>query len=68
MASTDPAGAGHPLELIERAAHDPELLAQLSPSELAATTDPDARDRYLRGLLEDLPEELIERSITDSRQ
>jgi DNA repair exonuclease SbcCD nuclease subunit len=51
------------LELIERAAREPELLAGLSPDELAAATEPEARDDYLRSLLDDLSEELIERSI-----
>ncbi len=53
------------LELIERAAREPKLLARLSPDELAAATEPDGRDVYLRGLLEDLSEELIERSIAE---
>jgi exonuclease SbcD len=53
------------LELIERAAHEPELLARLAPDELAAPTEPEARSRYLRSLLDGLTEELIERSIAE---
>jgi len=53
------------LDLIERAAGDPELLVALAPAELAGATEPETRDVYLRTLLDELPEELIERSITE---
>ena len=64
--ASSPTAFARALELIERAAQEPELLSQLMPNDLAAATEPDARVEYLRGLLADLPEELIERSITDS--
>jgi DNA repair exonuclease SbcCD nuclease subunit len=52
------------LELIERASEDDLLLEELAPRELATPLDPDAQIEYLRGLLADLPEELIERSLS----
>jgi hypothetical protein len=52
------------LELIDRAAVDDRLLDELAPRELASSVDSSARIEYLRELLADLPEELIERSLT----
>jgi DNA repair exonuclease SbcCD nuclease subunit len=51
------------LGLIESAARDDDLLDELSPRELAHLNDAEKRGDYLRELLEDLPEELIERSL-----
>jgi DNA repair exonuclease SbcCD nuclease subunit len=63
-----PSAIARALELIERAQSDDALLEELAPEELAAAVDPIDRGAYLRGLLADLPEELIERSFeSDSR-
>jgi len=52
------------LRLIDAAARDPELLAALAPTELAARCATDEERRaYLGALLTGLPEELIERSV-----
>ena len=52
------------LALIERAGSDDALLAELAPLRLASEIgDDEARLAYLRSLLEELPEELIERSL-----
>ena len=58
-----PSAVARALELIEQAAHDDALLQALAPDELAAAVDPGERTAYLRDLLSDLPEELIERSF-----
>jgi DNA repair exonuclease SbcCD nuclease subunit len=58
-----PSAIARALELIEQAAHDDALLEALAPDELAAAVDPSERVAYLRKLLSDLPEELIERSF-----
>jgi hypothetical protein len=58
-----PSAVARALELIEQAAHDDALLEALAPDELAAAVDPSERVAYLRELLSDLPEELIERSF-----
>jgi DNA repair exonuclease SbcCD nuclease subunit len=58
-----PSAVARALELIEQAAHDDALLQALAPDELAAAVDPGERTAYLRELLSDLPEELIERSF-----
>ena len=58
-----PSAVARALELIEEAAHDDALLEALAPDELAAAVDPSERVAYLRELLSDLPEELIERSF-----
>jgi exonuclease SbcD len=58
-----PSAVARALELIEQAAHDDALLEALAPGELAAAVDPIERVTYLRELLSDLPEELIERSF-----
>jgi len=58
-----PSAVARALELIEQAAHDDALLEALAPDELAAAVDPSERITYLRELLSDLPEELIERSF-----
>ena len=58
----------HALALIDRAVREPSLLAELAPAELARVV-PDgdaARLDYLRELLVDLPDELIERSLGES--
>jgi DNA repair exonuclease SbcCD nuclease subunit len=59
-----PTATAGALELIDRAAEDERLLEELAPRELATSMDPGARVEYLRELLADLPEELIERSLT----
>jgi DNA repair exonuclease SbcCD nuclease subunit len=52
------------LELIDRAGADERLLAELAPAELANDAGAaDARLRYLRELLDGLPEELTLRAI-----
>ena len=58
-----PSAVASALELIEQAAHDDALLEALAPDELAAAVDPSERVTYLRELLLDLSEELIERSF-----
>jgi exonuclease SbcD len=59
--SSSPTVLAGALELLDRAALEPELLARLAPREFAAATEP--RDAYLRSLLDELSEELIERSV-----
>jgi len=63
--AASPTAFAHALGLVERAAQDPALLDELAPAELAAVMHPDARHAYLRELLADLPQELIERSIAE---
>jgi exonuclease SbcD len=58
-----PSAIAHALALIERASADGALLEDLAPAELAATVEPSLRADYLRELLAELPEELIERSL-----
>jgi DNA repair exonuclease SbcCD nuclease subunit len=58
-----PTATARALELIDRASEDDLLLEELAPRELATALDPSARIEYLRELLADLPEELIERSL-----
>lgn len=59
-----PSVLGAALSLIESARSDDALLAELAPADLAQETEGgDARLAYLRGLLEDLPEELTLRAI-----
>ncbi len=58
-----PSAVARALQLIERAAQDDALLDEVAPESLAGNDDPDERRDYLRGLLSDLPEELIERSL-----
>ncbi|MFB3117985.1 MAG: hypothetical protein ACE1ZP_04405, partial [Myxococcota bacterium] len=58
-----PSAIARALELIERAARDDALLEELAPDDLATSVDPGERVAYLRALLAELPEELIERSI-----
>jgi DNA repair exonuclease SbcCD nuclease subunit len=58
-----PSAVARALELIELAAQDNALLEALAPDELAAAIDPSDRVPYLRELLSDLSEELIERSF-----
>ncbi len=58
-----PSAVARALELIEQAASDNALLEALAPDELAAAVDPSERIAYLRELLSELPEELIERSF-----
>jgi DNA repair exonuclease SbcCD nuclease subunit len=58
-----PTATARALELIDRASEDDLLLGELAPRELATSVDPSARIEYLRALLADLPEELIERSL-----
>lgn len=58
-----PSAIARALELIEQAAHDNALLEALAPDDLAAAVDPSEHIAYLRELLSDLPEELIERSF-----
>jgi DNA repair exonuclease SbcCD nuclease subunit len=56
------------LELIAAAREDAKLLAQLAPDELLTRCDDDeARAAYLAGLLADLDEELIQRSVAEDR-
>ena len=62
-----PSAIARALELIEYAQRDDALLEDLAPRELATAVDPIERTAYLRELLADLPEELIERSF-DSGQ
>jgi DNA repair exonuclease SbcCD nuclease subunit len=59
-----PTAVARALELIDRASEDDLLLAELAPRELATSLDRGARIEYLRGLLADLPEELIERTLS----
>ena len=59
-----PTAAARALELIDRASEDDLLLDELAPRELATSVDPSTRIEYLRALLADLPEELIERSLS----
>jgi DNA repair exonuclease SbcCD nuclease subunit len=63
-----PSAIARALELIEHAQGDDTLLEELAPEELAMAVDPDERVAYLRGLLADLPEELIERSFESDRR
>jgi exonuclease SbcD len=58
-----PSAVARALELIEQAAHDDALLEAFAPDELAAAVDPSERIAYLRELLPELSEELIERSF-----
>jgi DNA repair exonuclease SbcCD nuclease subunit len=58
-----PSAIARALELIEQATHDDALLEALAPDELAVAVDPGEHVAYLRGLLSDLSEELIERSF-----
>jgi DNA repair exonuclease SbcCD nuclease subunit len=58
-----PSAISRALELIELARGDDALLEELAPDELAAAIDPSEHIAYLRSLLAELPEELIERSI-----
>ncbi len=60
-----PSAIAQALELIERAAEDDALLAELAPDRLAADVDAGERIAYLQALLAELPEELIERSIAE---
>jgi len=62
-----PSAVARALALIERAEHDDALLDAVAPEELAAPVDPADRRSYLRELLADLPEELIERSFEAER-
>jgi DNA repair exonuclease SbcCD nuclease subunit len=63
-----PSAVARALELIEQAACDDALLEALAPEELATAVDPTDRVAYLRELLADLPEELIERSFEADRR
>ena len=58
-----PTAVARALELIDRASEDDLLLEELAPRELATSIDSSARIEYLRSLLANLPEELIERSL-----
>jgi len=58
-----PSAVARALELIEQAAQDDALLEALAPGELAAAVDPSERIAYLRELLPELSEELMERSF-----
>jgi DNA repair exonuclease SbcCD nuclease subunit len=60
-----PSAIAQTLELIERAAEDDDLLAELAPIRLATDVDASERTTYLRELLAELPEELIERSVVE---
>jgi DNA repair exonuclease SbcCD nuclease subunit len=60
-----PSAVAQALELIEHAAEDDALLAELAPDRLATDVDASERTAYLRALLAELPEELIERSIAE---
>ncbi len=60
-----PSAVAQALELIEHAAEDDALLVELAPDQLATDVDPSERIAYLRALLSELPEELIERSIAE---
>jgi hypothetical protein len=54
------------LEILDRAAVDERLLEELAPETLAtAFLDDTERSAYLRELLRDLPEDLIERCLRD---
>jgi DNA repair exonuclease SbcCD nuclease subunit len=61
-----PSAVAQALELIEQAADDDALLAELAPDTLAADVGASERIAYLRALLAELPEELIERSVVES--
>jgi exonuclease SbcD len=63
-----PSAIARALALIERAQRDDALLDDLAPEELATAVDPSDRLAYLRALLADLPEELIERSFESDRR
>ncbi len=59
-----PSVLGEALSLIDSAQRDDSLLAELAPVDLAQETAAgDARLAYLRGLLEELPEELTLRAV-----
>jgi DNA repair exonuclease SbcCD nuclease subunit len=58
-----PSAIARALELIECARRDDALLEELAPEDLATALDSSERGAYLRDLLADLPEELIERSF-----
>jgi DNA repair exonuclease SbcCD nuclease subunit len=58
-----PSAVAHALEWIDRAAADTALLEALAPDELAAAPAAEQRVAYLRELLAELPDELIERSL-----
>jgi DNA repair protein SbcD/Mre11 len=60
-----PSAVAQALDLIEQAADDDALLAELAPDTLAADVDASERIAYLRELLAGLPEELIERSVAE---
>ncbi len=60
-----PSAVAQALELIEHAAEDDALLAELAPDRLATDVDTSEHTAYLRALLAELPEELIERSIAE---
>jgi DNA repair exonuclease SbcCD nuclease subunit len=63
-----PSATARALELIGHAQSDDALLEELAPEELATAVDPTDRVAYLRELLADLPEELIERSFEADRR
>jgi DNA repair exonuclease SbcCD nuclease subunit len=58
-----PSAVARALELIELARDDDALLEELAPDVFATAVDPSERVAYLRSLLAELGEELIERSI-----
>ena len=58
-----PSAVARALELIELARDDDALLEELAPDVFAAAVDSGERVAYLRSLLAELGEELIERSI-----
>ncbi len=58
-----PSAVANALELIEQAHRDDALLERLAPAQLAADVEPSERGAYLRELLAELPEELVERSF-----
>jgi DNA repair exonuclease SbcCD nuclease subunit len=58
-----PSAIARALELIECARRDDALLEEIAPEDLATAVDSSERGAYLRDLLADLPEELIERSF-----
>jgi hypothetical protein len=60
-----PSAIAQALELIARATEDDALLTELAPDRLATDVDASERTAYLRELLAELPEELIERSIAE---
>jgi DNA repair exonuclease SbcCD nuclease subunit len=63
-----PGAIARALKLIGHAQSDDALLEELAPEELATAVDPTDRVAYLRDLLADLPEELIERSFEADRR